>query len=151
MNVFAYNVASSCYDRDIIMSSSNIIRQQQIRIQIKHINSNRLNCNFWLVSVMNIKPPFSWVSTFTKGACVLRVARARETIRHFVAHTIDTRITCTFFNIWRTEDDHLDDLLQDCSISSALAMEILQSCTKPSIWSFRFQCCMENHITSQRN
>ena len=26
-------------------------------------------------------------------------------------------------------------LMQDCSISSALAMEILQSCTKPSMWS----------------
>ena len=26
---------------------------------------------------------------------------------------------------------HFDDLAQDCSISSALAMEILQSCAKP--------------------
>ena len=31
------------------------------------------------------------------------------------------------------EKSYIDDLLQDCSISSALAMEILQSCTKPSI------------------
>ena len=29
---------------------------------------------------------------------------------------------------------YIDDLVQDFSISSALAMEILQSCTKPSIW-----------------
>ena len=29
----------------------------------------------------------------------------------------------------------VDGLVQDCSISSAIAMEILQSCTKPSIWS----------------
>ena len=28
---------------------------------------------------------------------------------------------------------YIDGLVQDCSISSALAMEILQSCTKPSI------------------
>ena len=28
---------------------------------------------------------------------------------------------------------HIDDLVQECSISSALAMEILQSCNKPSI------------------
>ena len=28
---------------------------------------------------------------------------------------------------------HIDGLVQDCSISSALAMELLQSCTKPSI------------------
>ena len=31
---------------------------------------------------------------------------------------------------------HFDGLVQDCSIWSALAMEILQSCTKPSISSF---------------
>ena len=31
---------------------------------------------------------------------------------------------------------HIDGLVQDCSISSPLAMEILKSCTKPSIY-----CC----------
>ena len=30
---------------------------------------------------------------------------------------------------------YIDGLVQDCSIFSALAMEILQSCTKPSIYS----------------
>ena len=29
---------------------------------------------------------------------------------------------------------HIDDLVQDCSNSSALAMELLQSCAKPSIF-----------------
>ena len=29
---------------------------------------------------------------------------------------------------------HIDDLMQDCSFSSALAMELLQSCTKPSTY-----------------
>ena len=28
----------------------------------------------------------------------------------------------------------IDGLVQDCSNSSALAMELLQSCTKPTIW-----------------
>ena len=28
----------------------------------------------------------------------------------------------------------IDGLVQDCSTSSALAMELLQSCAKPSIW-----------------
>ena len=32
-------------------------------------------------------------------------------------------------------DYDLDGLVQDCSISIANAMEILQSCTKPTIWS----------------
>ena len=31
------------------------------------------------------------------------------------------------------EREYLDGLVQDCSNSSALAMELLQSCTKPSI------------------
>ena len=30
--------------------------------------------------------------------------------------------------------EHIDGLVQDCSNSSALAMELLQSCTKPSVW-----------------
>ena len=29
---------------------------------------------------------------------------------------------------------HVDGLVQDCSNSSALAMELLQSCSKPSMW-----------------
>ena len=29
---------------------------------------------------------------------------------------------------------YLNGLVQDCSDSSALALELLQSCTKPSIW-----------------
>ena len=31
---------------------------------------------------------------------------------------------------------YIDGLLQDCSNSSALAMELLQSCTKPLIYTF---------------
>ena len=31
-------------------------------------------------------------------------------------------------------NEHADALVQDCSNSSALAMELLQSCTKPSMW-----------------
>ena len=35
---------------------------------------------------------------------------------------------------------YVDGLLQDCSISSALAMEILQSCTKPTMCSHQRDC-----------
>ena len=31
------------------------------------------------------------------------------------------------------DKEHIDSLVQDCSISSALALEILQSCNKPMI------------------
>ena len=42
----------------------------------------------------------------------------------------------TFRLYWhvRTYYNNFDGLVQDCSISIANAMEILQSCTKPSIW-----------------
>ena len=36
-------------------------------------------------------------------------------------------------HVWQLEL-YIDGLVQDCSISSTLAMEILQSCAKPSIW-----------------
>ena len=35
---------------------------------------------------------------------------------------------------------HIDGFVQDCSISSALAMEILQTCTKPSIYLCTYRC-----------
>ena len=34
----------------------------------------------------------------------------------------------------KTDLDHIDCLVQDCSIPSALTMEILPACTKPSRW-----------------
>ena len=47
---------------------------------------------------------------------------------------------------------YIDGLVQDCSNSSALAMELLQSCTEPSIWNQRrdgTRCKLGN--TTQRN
>ena len=35
---------------------------------------------------------------------------------------------------------HIEGLVQDCSISSALAMDLLQSCIEPSICSFKKNC-----------
>ena len=43
---------------------------------------------------------------------------------------------------------HIDDLVQDCSNSSALAMELLQSCNKPSILNspIHFQPCFTSSL-----
>ena len=47
---------------------------------------------------------------------------------------------------WRFGDwDHFDGLAQHCSISSALAVKILQSCIKPSIWSSTIVWDTEKH------
>ena len=44
-----------------------------------------------------------------------------------------------FFSTWSWKIiPYFDGLVQDCSNSSELAMELLQSCTKPSIYSFYF-------------
>ena len=41
---------------------------------------------------------------------------------------------------------YIDGLVQDCSISSALAMEILQSCSKPSTCSGNWQNLLHLHM-----
>ena len=46
-----------------------------------------------------------------------------------------------------TELGYVDGLVQDCSISIALAMGILESCTKPSMWSTKCIHCLLNFIT----
>ena len=43
-------------------------------------------------------------------------------------------ITCQYHTEYYDDKDIFDGLVQDCSNSSALAMELLQSCTKPSYW-----------------
>ena len=46
-------------------------------------------------------------------------------------------------NDWK----NIDGLVQDCSISIANALEILQSCTKPSIWTFDSNSqCESKHV-----
>ena len=42
---------------------------------------------------------------------------------------------------------HINGLMQACSNSSALAMELLQFCTKPSIWSYGTLCIVSEHTT----
>ena len=45
---------------------------------------------------------------------------------YLAAYTVDSCYNMVRYNI--------DVLVQDCNNSSALAMELLQSCTKPSTW-----------------
>ena len=40
---------------------------------------------------------------------------------------------------------HIDGLVQDCSNSIADALELLQSCTKPSIWTLLSQTLHYHH------
>ena len=44
------------------------------------------------------------------------------------------------------EKEHIAGLVQDCSNSSALAMELPQSCTKPAIYVDILYCCLIQSI-----
>ena len=46
---------------------------------------------------------------------------------------------------------HIDGLVQDCSNSSALAMELLQSCTKPSIYTSGLAVSQNIHLPDFQN
>ena len=51
-------------------------------------------------------------------------------------------------NVQRVYSNYsIDGLMQDCGISSALAMEILQSCTMPLIWDNGLEKCWGRSIT----
>ena len=50
------------------------------------------------------------------------------------ACTISLSLICRHFNTYIDYTQYIDGLVQDFSISSVLAMEILQSCTKPFIY-----------------
>ena len=50
----------------------------------------------------------------------------------------------------QAKDFYIDGLVQDCSISIANALEILQSCPKPSIYP-HYQSSIENMISPVDN
>ena len=56
-----------------------------------------------------------------------------HTIYHIISYLISYHIIYHINIIYHITSYHIDGLGQDCSNSSALAMELLQSCTKPSI------------------
>ena len=51
------------------------------------------------------------------------------------------KYSCLHFHNYDISQDHIHDLAQDCGNSSALALELLQSCTKPLIDDLAQDCC----------
>ena len=45
---------------------------------------------------------------------------------------------------------YIDGLVQDCSNSSALALELLQSCTKPSMYTYIY-CTVKHLEVTEKN
>ena len=58
-------------------------------------------------------------------------------------HLSIEKCKCIFYEI-SVQRNEINGLVQDCSISSANALEILQSCTKPSIWN------ITKHLSSSK-
>ena len=76
----------------------------------------------------------SLMSTLVQVMCV-------PLANKILPETMLTEVICHMVSLGPHRDDwHFVGLVQDCSNSSALAMEILQSCTKPSI-SFKCFIC----------
>ena len=74
--------------------------------------------------------------TFDKSAISRDAPLQRRT---WSCRRISTRLllqSCTKHSMWRCDDLWNVVTMQDCSVSSVLAMEISQSCTHPSMW-----CC----------
>ena len=55
-----------------------------------------------------------------------------QSVHHGSQHTWHNH--CIFYIL------HIDGLVQDCSHSSALAMELLQACIKPLIYTWNYTC-----------
>ena len=50
----------------------------------------------------------------------------------WLIHIFTSSDSCSIIEHLQLCNEQIDDLAQDCSNSSALAMELLQSCAKPS-------------------
>ena len=91
-----------------------------------------------------------WVTNYEAGDLRRHRAHYDVTVMLWICcsllrWSISHKLCCWFG--FASFDGHIDGLVQDCSISSALVMEILQPCTKPSIWAFcwRFWGCTQPH------
>ena len=60
-------------------------------------------------------------------------------VHNFISRTSIYRFVCLSKSMSKLKGIcNINGLMQDCCISSALALEILQSCTKPSVWKSSF-------------
>ena len=94
----------------------------------------------WLCCRLGEEWGISWVHWSKYSLVLLLHANFPPDIRKWHSKTcisgwdIILNLICVFILTHHGRGIHIDGLLQDCSISSALAMEILQSCTKPLIY-----------------
>ena len=87
-------------------------------------------CQYWTCLCLGLPKPccvcWSWQGRTDRHLC-LWLSFDQHGIGHQVIYKVHVDTTLM------SHEYHIDGLVQDCSISSALAMEILQSCTKPLI------------------
>ena len=76
-------------------------------------------------------PPWVWGTAVSISAACWGPAGTYNSSRSHMVPTPSSCCYCSLLLQWETRN--IDGLVQDCSISSALAMEILQSCSEASI------------------
>ena len=90
--------------------------------QVSNINMQNYGATLNLKKVLNMTEMLDWVKN-NKGR-----------LFHHIMCSTDQAHQSFIVEFYH----HVDGLAQDCSNSSALAMELLQFCTKPSIWSYSY-------------
>ena len=91
-------------------------------------------------------PPMidGWVVRLSSGWSVIIYTRYTETIKSIKELAKTSQSVFTLYSDTSTHR-HADGFVQDCSISGALAMEILQSCAKPLI-SMHLRSCLSTFL-----
>ena len=148
---------------------------------IKVLRYVSIDIKYWLglpLSLNNGNFSSKWVINVGITFCISNVINVHVEL-FIMIHLNETGVKCLTDFIWYTLFGHFmklkqsntspfeyrnicsvyhyfDDLVQNCSISSVLAMEILQSCTKPSIsWPTHLYGCantnLRNNINSTTN
>ena len=68
------------------------------------------------------------------GPCIIFSASLRANLLLASEQIYVVKLICIIAKTFNNADGHFNGLVQDCSNSIANALELLQSCTKPSIW-----------------
>ena len=114
---------------DVIFKDSWNMRFNALRVDLINNKIYSYFPSFIIVEVAGVVEIFLMEDTDLK-VCKMKIYRRDLTICILMEICRHGLSNC---KIIRISSQHIDGLVQDCSYSSALVMELLWSCTKPSI------------------
>ena len=103
-----------------------------------YFGDKNVNCTIWYI-MKAFAPGDAIKKTFRTSSSLLILGNFDKNAKLMVdSYIILPSISCGYD---MPLGNHIDGLVQDCSNSSALAVELLQFCTKPSICTFKKVIC----------